>query len=154
MTTSRILLAGRNIAVSIFFLLFFLDQVNVCQHDGFLISILLIRLGPRSILRRLLHYSPPTLGPTRATLRVIQPLNRRVSDDSSNILTPTNRGASELLARASCQCAAFLGCGASAALSFVSGNSATSEFVSCREEALARVAFANELFVFVPELVP
>lgn len=33
-------------------------------------------------------------------------------------------------------------------------NTTTSEFVSCREEAFARVAFANELFVFVAELVP
>lgn len=36
----------------------------------------------------------------------------------------------------------------------MSGNTATSEFVSSREEAFARVAFADELFVFVAELVP
>lgn len=33
-------------------------------------------------------------------------------------------------------------------------NTTTSEFVSSREEAFARVAFANELFMFVAELVP
>ena len=39
-------------------------------------------------------------------------------------------------------------------MSFVSGNTATSEFMSSRQEAFARVAFADELFVLVAELVP
>lgn len=36
----------------------------------------------------------------------------------------------------------------------MSRNTAASEFVSSRQEAFTRVAFAHELFVFVAELVP
>lgn len=154
MTTCGILFAGRNIAVSVFLLFFLLDQVNVCQHDGLFIGILLIRLGPRPILRCLLHYPPPTLGPARASFRSIQPLSRRVRDDLSYILTSANRSASKLLARARSQCTAFLSGGASTALGFMSRNTTTSEFVSSREKPFPRVAFANKLFVFVAELIP
>lgn len=154
MATGRVLLAGWDVAVAVFFLLFFLDHVDVRLHDRFFFCILLVCLGPEPILRRLLNYHSAALGPARAALCGVRPPRRRVRDDLSYILATAYGSASKLLARPCGEGAAFLSGSTSAAVSFVHRDSAATELVPCGEESLACVTFAVKLFLFGAELVP
>jgi len=92
-----VLLIGWDIKTTILLILLFLDQVNVCQHNGFLVGILRVSLGPETSLRRLLNYGSAVLSTACAAFHGIYPSRCRIRDDLSYIFAAAHEGSSELL---------------------------------------------------------
>lgn len=154
MSTGWVLLIGWNIKATIFRSLLLLNQVNVCEHNGFLVSILLVRLGPETSISRLLYYGSAARSAACATFRRIYPSRCRIRDDLSYIFAAAHEGSSKFLTGAGSQNSAFLSGSTSAALSLVHRNAAPSKSMAGGKKTLSCVAFADELFVFCAKLVP
>lgn len=97
MSPGWVLLIGWNIKATIFRSLLLLNHVNVCEHNGFLGSILLVRLGPETSLSRFLYYGSAARSAACATFRRIYPSRCRIRDDLSYIFATAHEGSSELL---------------------------------------------------------
>lgn len=149
-----VLLTGWDIKTTILLFLLFLNQVNVCEHNGFLVGILLVRLRPETILCRLLNYGSAVLSAACTTFHGIYPSRCRIRDDLSYIFAAAHRGSSELLTGAGRQDSAFLSGSTSATLSLVHRNAAAPKSMAGGKKPFSCVAFGDELFVFCAKLVP
>lgn len=149
-----VLPTGWDIRRSILLFLLFLNQINACEHDSFLVGILLVRLSPETSLCRFLYYGSAALSATCATFCRIYPSRCRIRDDLSYILARVYGGSSELLTGAGSRDSAFLSGGTSTALSFVHRNAAAPNLAAGGKKAFSCVAFPEKLFVLFAELVP
>lgn len=149
-----VFLTGWNIKATIPLFLLFLNQVNVCEHNGFLVGILLVRLSPETSLCRLLNYGSAVLSAACATFHGIYPSRCRIRDDLSHIFAAAHEGSSELLTGAGSQDSAFLSRSTSATLSLVHRNAAAPKSMAGGKKTFSCVAFGDELFVFCAKLVP
>lgn len=149
-----VLLTGWDIRSTILLFLLFLNQVNICEHDSFLVGILLFRLCPETSLGRLLYYGSTALRAACATFYGIYSSRCRIRDDLSYVLAAAHEGSSELLTGAGSQDSAFLSGSTSTALSLVHRNATAPKLVASGKKAFSCVTLADELFVFCAELVP
>lgn len=154
MPTGRVLLTGWNIKGTVLLFLLFLDQVNVCEHNGFLVGVLLVHLGLETSLCRLLYYGSTAISAACATFHGIYPSRCRIRNDLSYIFAAAHEGSSELLTGAGSQDSAFLSGSTSTTLSLVHRNAAAPKPMAGGKKTFSCVAFADELFMFCAKLVP
>lgn len=146
LAASGVLFAGRDIGVAVLFPFFFLNEIDIGDHDSFLVRVILVCFGPETALVRLLINLPLTfcVDATSAAFGNRSPPRGGVCDDAPDIHASLYRSTSQLLPRACRESSSFFRIDASQATGFMHGDTApTTKLVTGREEAFARVTLAN-----------
>lgn len=130
-----------------------MDQINVGDHDSFLVLIcrqgfgshaVLVGIGNKLIL--MLRTFATSAGDSHAS-------SRSIRNNFADIIAPTNARASQPPALRSPYRRRHH-CSSSSALEFMSWNTTSSQGPSSRQEALARISFAGQRLMLVPQLIP
>lgn len=99
LAASGVLFAGRDVGIAVLFPLFLLDEIDIGDHDGFLVRVILVCFGPETALVRLLINLPLTfcIDATSAAFGDCSPPRGGVCDDAPDIRASSYRSTSQLL---------------------------------------------------------
>lgn len=94
-----VLFTGRDVGVAVLFPFFLLDEIDVGDHDGFLVRVILVCFGPETALVRLLVNLPLTfcVDATSTAFGNRSPPRGGVCDDVPDIHASPYRSTSQLL---------------------------------------------------------
>ena len=99
LAASGVLFAGRDVGVAVLVPFFFLDEINVGDHDGFLVGVILVCFSPETVLVRLPVYLPLTfcVNATSTAFGNRSSPRRGVCNDIPDIHASPYRSTSQLL---------------------------------------------------------
>lgn len=142
---------------AIFLPFLFLHKINVCEHDGFFVGVVVFGFGLGTGLVGLVDNLPHT-GAVRvgtATHDVDATL-RGVGDDFSDIGSPPDAATSQFLTGSGGERTSFLGGSSGSSLGFVHGDPpcGSSQLAAFGEEPFASIALSEQGLVFISQLIP
>lgn len=103
LAASRVLFARRDVGVAVLFSFFFLDEIDVGDHDSFLVRVILVCFGSETVLVGFFVYLPLTfrIDATGTAFGDCSSPRRGICNDAPDIHASPHRSTSQLLPGAS-----------------------------------------------------
>lgn len=134
------------VTIAIFLPFLFLDEINVGEHDGFFVGVVVfgfgLGTGPVGLVDNLPHTGAVRVG---AATHDVDAALRGVGDDFSDIGSPPDAATAKFLTGSCGERASLLGGGSGSSLGFVHGYPpcGSSQLPAFGEETFARIALSE-----------